>query len=56
MASLKEFTAEEIKMIINTCYLFKKVEEKNKERNKRQREKGKICPYECRVPKNSKER
>lgn len=34
MASLKEFTAEEIKMIINTCYLFKKVEEKNKERNK----------------------
>lgn len=28
MASLKEFTAEEIKMIINTCYLFKKVEEK----------------------------
>lgn len=28
MASLKEFTAEEIKMIMNICYLFKKVEEK----------------------------
>ena len=25
-------------------------------RNKRQRRKGKIYPFECRVPKNSKER
>ena len=27
-----------------------------KKRNKRQRRKGKIYPFECRVPKNSKER
>ena len=27
-----------------------------KERNKRQRSKGKIYPFECRVPKNSKKR
>ena len=27
-----------------------------KKRNKRQREKGKIHPSECRIPKNSKER
>ena len=25
-------------------------------RSERQRRKGKICPFECRVPKNSKER
>ena len=27
-----------------------------KKRNERQRRKGKIYPYECRVPRNSKER
>ena len=27
-----------------------------KKRNEKQRKKGKICPFECRVPKNSKER
>ena len=27
-----------------------------KERNEKQRRKGKILPFECRVPKNSKER
>ena len=27
-----------------------------KKRTKRKRRKGKICPFECRVPKNSKER
>ena len=27
-----------------------------KKRNKKQRRKGKIYPFECRVPKNSKER
>ena len=27
-----------------------------KRREKKQRRKGKICPFECRVPKNSKER
>ena len=27
-----------------------------KKRSKKQRRKGKICPFECRVPKNSKER
>ena len=27
-----------------------------KRRSKKQRRKGKICPFECRVPKNSKER
>ena len=27
-----------------------------KKRSKKQRRKGKICPFECRVPKNSKKR
>ena len=27
-----------------------------KKRSKKQRREGKICPFECRVPKNSKER
>lgn len=30
MASLKKFTAKDIKMIINAFYLFKKVEEKTR--------------------------
>ena len=30
--------------------------EKRRERSKRQRRKGKIYPFECRVPRNSKER
>ena len=30
--------------------------EKRRERSKRQRRKGKIYPFECRVPKNSRER
>ena len=33
--------------LINSC---------EKKRNKKQRRKGKIYPFECRVPKNSKER
>ena len=33
----------------------KKITQK-KERNKKQRRKGKIYPFECRGPKNSKER
>ena len=32
------------------------IAERKKERSERQREKGKIYPSECRVPKNSKER
>ena len=28
----------------------------DKKRSEKQRRKGKICPYECRIPKNSKER
>ena len=34
----------------------KEEKEKAKERRKKQRRKGKIHPFECRVPKNSKER
>ena len=32
------------------------IAEEKKKRSKRQRRKGKIYPFECRVPKNSKER
>ena len=32
------------------------VERSEKKRSKKQRRKGKIYPFECRVPKNSKER
>ena len=36
-----------LKVLTNSC---------EKKRSKRQRRKGKIYPFECRVPKNSKER
>ena len=32
------------------------IAEKRKEKEKKQRRKGKIHPFECRIPKNSKER
>ena len=37
-------------------WLSEKVLQTAVERGERQRRKGKICPFECRVPKNSKER
>ena len=49
-----------------TRYLFKKIGDTRgtfhtkmgtiKKRSEKQRRKGKIYPFECRVPKNSKER
>ena len=37
-------------------WLFKKALQIAEKRDERQRRKGKICPFECQVPKNSKER
>ena len=37
-------------------WLFEEALQRAEKRNERQRRKGKIIPFECRVPKNSKER
>ena len=37
-------------------WLFEEALQRSEKRNERQRRKGKIIPFGCRIPKNSKER
>ena len=57
----RKWLSEEVLQIAEKRREGKREKEREKRKGRkgkgeRQRRKGKICPFECRVPKNSKER
>ena len=53
---LKKKKCKKAKWLSEEALQIAEKKKKKRERSERQREKGKIYPSECRVPKNSKER